>query len=401
MLRLVASGSVRHGGRPMKSFQRIANVFVVIGLSQFGTAFGDSFFDFGLQWTQWLPTQGQVRRYESDDKSTVLSVPAPKSNTRTESAKIVAVASNATSYTPPYQAPTQPVYTPQPAAVVPPPVVAPPIVQPVAYSVPVQASGSTVSMPSSYFAGSTGSSTRFDALINMGDGAYPLASQLVTGQPQAWYESSVVKSIYGGTPTVDQQKSFEQDVLQKVQQTYANSGISVSVTTDPHANAARTISVVSGASFGSIHDAAGITASNGDGFSFIDKLTGANNLSDLEWAVAHNVAHEMMHSFNVDHHDTTGQFLDGAVANWSMLLDPNTKFSSAAVTDIQNNLANGLSTIGDSNTTGFLGEKIIGKTDALMIAPQPVPEPTTIAMWAASLLFGYVVNKKRQCRLCA
>ncbi len=235
----------------------------------------------------------------------------------------------------------------------------------------------------------------------MGDGAYPLASQLVTGQPQAWYESSVVKSIYGGTPTVDQQKSFEQDVLQKVQQTYANSGISVSVTTDPHANAARTISVVSGASFGSIHDAAGITASNGDGFSFIDKLTGANNLSDLEWAVAHNVAHEMMHSFNVDHHDTTGQFLDGAVANWSMLLDPNTKFSSAAVTDIQNNLANGLSTIGDSNTTGFLGEKIIGKTDALMIAPQPVPEPTTIAMWAASLLFGYVVNKKRQCRLCA
>ena len=221
-----------------------------------------------------------------------------------------------------------------------------------------------------------------------------MSDQLLTGTPQAWYQSPVVQGIYGGTPSADQQKSFEQDVLQKVQQTYAQSGINVNLTLDPNANAARTISVVSGASYGSMKDAAGITSDNSNGFSFIDKLNGAKNLSDLEWAVAHNVAHEMMHSFGVDHHDTSRQFLDGAVANWNMLLDPNTKFSSAAVSDIQNHLSAGLSDNNNSAVFGFLGQTI-HQADALIIAPPPVPEPATVAIWVVGGCFAYLVRKRR------
>ena len=385
----VVCDSVRHGGRPMKSFQRIAKCFIILGLTQSGSAFGDSFFDFGLQWTQWLPTKGQVRHYEADEKATVLAVPSPSATARRSS-------SNQT-YNPPQVEYSAPVAA------------TPPIVQPVATPVAYQAPSvaSTTSMPASYFANPAPSNTRFDALINMGSGPYPLSDQLLSGRPEAWYQSPVVQSVYGGTPSADQQRTIEQDVLQKVQQTYANNGIGLNLTTDPNAGAGRTISVVSGASYASMNDAAGITSMNSDGFSFIDKLNNVSNVNDLEWAVARNVAHELMHSFDVAHHDTTGQFLDSAVANWNMLLDPNTKFSDAAVADLKNKLAGGTDMNSSPDAIGFLGQHIVSSKTcshclaAQTILPQPVPEPATIAIWVVGLAVGYVANKNRQRRLSA
>jgi hypothetical protein len=373
----------------MKSFQRIAKCFIILGLTQSGSAFGDSFFDFGLQWTQWLPTKGQVRHYEADEKATVLAVPSPSATARRSS-------SNQT-YNPP-----QVEYS---ASVTATPPIVQPVVTPVAYQAPSVAS--TTSMPASYFANPAPSNTRFDALINMGSGPYPLSDQLLSGRPEAWYQSPVVQSVYGGTPSADQQRNFEQDVLQKVQQTYANNGIGLNLTTDPNAGAGRTISVVSGASYASMNDAAGITSMNSDGFSFIDKLNNVSNVNDLEWAVARNVAHELMHSFDVAHHDTTGQFLDSAVANWNMLLDPNTKFSDAAVADLKNKLAGGTDMNSSPDAIGFLGQHIVSSKTcshclaAQTILPQPVPEPATIAIWVVGLAVGYVANKNRQRRLSA
>lgn len=382
----------------MKAFQGLSKALVILALSQASTAFGDSFYDFGLQWTQWVGNQGHARRSQSENSSgSIYTIPVP-SPSRAERAAFqaylqaskaaanasAASSSNQTSYTQP---------TPAPVAPSPAPVVN--TGSTTAYDFGVSSSPASVNVPASSF-GSLGSSptSRYDALINMGTGPYSMSDQLLTGTPQSWYQSPVVQSIYGGVPSADQQKRFEQEVLQKVQQTYAQSGINVNLTLDPNANAARTISVVSGASFDSIKDAAGITYDNSNGFSFIDKLNGAKNLNELEWAVAHTVAHELMHSFGVDHHDSSGEFLDGAIANWDLLLDPNTKFSSAAVSDIQYNLSAGLSNNNNSAVFGYLSHTI-HQAEALILAPPPVPEPATVAIWVAGACFAYMIRKKR------
>ena len=76
------------------------------------------------------------------------------------------------------------------------------------------------------------------------------------------------------------------------------------------------------------------------GFGFIDNLNYAQSTDQLAWAVAHNISHELMHAFGVAvHHDQTGTYLDSATATWSLLIDPNTTFSPAAVQDILSNLA--------------------------------------------------------------
>lgn len=389
----------------MKAFQIQTRLFLILILSQAATVFGDSFYDLGLNWTQWIPNQGQVKRSQSSTSSGTssyysLPVPTPSRidpvafRAYLQASTAAANASSSSNYTPPSnttQAYAPAVTTPPPAS---------------AYSAQSTNYDSTTSFdfgvgsssgsPASSVSQTIGSSSRYDALINMGSGPYSLANQLLTGNAQPWYQSPVVQSIYGGTPNADQQKAFEQDVLQKVQQTYAQSGINVNLTLDPNASAARTISVVSGASYGSIQDAAGITADNNNGFSFIDKLNGAKNLTDLEWAVAHNVAHEMMHSFGVEHHDASGQFLDGAIANWNLLLDPNTKFSEIAVFDLQHQLAAGLSDNSNSTVSGFLGQQLSGHADALIVAPQPVPEPATVAIWLTGAAIALVVRKKRR-----
>ena len=430
----------------MKSARTIRILILATMMSPATAVRGDTFFDFGLRWTQWLPNRGKVQKFEREEAPNVIAVPSPsnvydsRSLLRDENtpANRPPIQDSGTTQTPPsstapaptivnqynsgYSAPSTyiPVSSaPAPSISIPPaPVSVPsaPVSTPNVYPVsmpPAANTGNTypVSMPpAANYASAPAvvSKDRFDALIRMDAGPYPFADKLVTGQPNAWYASPVVQNIYGGTPTDDQKRSFENDVLQKVRETYSASGISLNLTNDPSAAAARTISVVSGASYGGDSNVAGITVMNGDGFSFIDKLEKAANVDDLEWAVARNVAHEMLHAFNVGHHDTSGNYLDAAVANWDMLIDKNTKFSEAAVADLRTQIAGG---VGDSPVQGIgnFAQHVEGmitcahciaaqRLAAQTIEAQPVPEPTTIALWlaGAGLLVRHHRNRRKQ-----
>ncbi|KAJ3050522.1 hypothetical protein HK102_012284, partial [Quaeritorhiza haematococci] len=122
---------------------------------------------------------------------------------------------------------------------------------------------------------------------------------------------------------------------------------------------------------------------------FIDKLNYASNPDQLSWAVAHNVAHELMHAFGVaDHPDQTGKYLDAAAADWKMLTDPNTTFSPAAV-ELLKTLSNGASsgTVGaEMLKTGLLAaqchcnfcDTMTGMgIDGAQVLAAAVPEPAT------------------------
>jgi hypothetical protein len=133
-----------------------------------------------------------------------------------------------------------------------------------------------------------------DAYINFGAGPYAESSLLTTGGAQPWYDSSVVQALYHGIPDSQQRADFTNTVLQRIEQTYHQSGVPVQLTTDPTVSAAHSISVVSNTSYSANPGAIGITDMGNSGFSFIDKLTYANSIDQLEWAIAHNVAHELM-----------------------------------------------------------------------------------------------------------
>lgn len=430
----------------MKSARTIRILILATMMSPATVVRGDTFFDFGLRWTQWLPNRGKVQKFEREDAPNVIAVPSPSNvydsssllrdenasanrppvqdsgTTQTPATSIAPAPTIANPYNSGYSAPSS--YIPvssvsAPSISIPPaPVSVPsvPATVPNVYPVsmpPAANSGNTypVSMPPAANYGSTPavvSKDRFDALIRMDAGPYPFSDKLVTGQPSAWYASPVVQNIYGGTPTDEQKRTFENDVLQKVRETYSASGINLNLTNDPSAAAARTISVVSGASYGSDAKVAGITVMNGDGFSFIDKLDKAANVDDLEWAVARNVAHEMLHAFNVGHHDSTGNYLDAAVANWDMLISKDTKFSEAAISDLRTQIAGG---VVDSPVQGIgnFAQHVEGMTTcahciaaqrlgAQTIEAQPVPEPATIALWlaGAGLLVRHHRNRRKQ-----
>lgn len=245
-----------------------------------------------------------------------------------------------------------------------------------------------------------------DAFINLGSGPYAQADSITVGSPQPWYTSPAAAAVYGGAPSPDQQASFERDVLSKVQQTFSLSGVDVNLTTDPNVPADRMMSVVSGASYGPNPNAIGITQVGGDGFSFIDKLNYASNADQLSWAVAHNVAHELMHGFGVGSHpDTTGDHVDSAVADWKLLTDPNAKFSPAAVSLMNASGLNGAD-------TGTLGAEILKSgllsaqcyckfcdgvkgVDGEQVLATPVPEPATVAVWMVGLVGGLALHRRR------
>jgi hypothetical protein len=232
------------------------------------------------------------------------------------------------------------------------------------------------------------SGTPYNAFINMGTGPFPEANTLTTGGAQPWYDSPAVQTVFGGTPTLQQQTSFENAVLQDVQSTYHLSGINLNVTLDPSVPAAHTISVVSGTTYPSNAGVIGITDVGNNGFSFIDNLkyAQAGQITDLEWALAHNISHELMHAFGVAvHHDQTGQYLDTASATWSLLTNPNSIFSPAAVADIQAHLSGAVSASGT-------GAEVIDGDQKILA--QPVPEPSTIALWALGAI-GVVVRYRR------
>jgi hypothetical protein len=199
-----------------------------------------------------------------------------------------------------------------------------------------------------------------------------------------------VTQVFGGVPNATQQTAFENQVLQDVQHTYNLSGMNPTLTLNPNVPSLHTLSVVSGVNYGPNPSAIGITDVGGSGFSFIDKLNYANNVTDLEWAVAHNISHELMHAFGIGYHpDQTGQYIDAGDATWSLLTSPNTKFSPAATQVI--------SATGFGAHPGVSAARGLERLDGdQQILAAPVPEPATIALWTFTLAGIVVVNHHRK-----
>ncbi len=211
-----------------------------------------------------------------------------------------------------------------------------------------------------------------DGFINLGTGPYPNAALITTGGAQPWYNSSQISSFFGGQPTPQQQQSFDNAVLQNVQQTFAQSGVPITLTTNPNVPALHTISLVSNTGSASLSSAIGMTAIGSSGFSFIDQITqSAQNLNQLELIVAHNISHELMLALGVpENYDQTGTYVDSKVANWTMMVNPDATFSPAAsqalIAAIQNQSATPSSQLG---------------AQSLNPSPMTAPEPTTMALW--------------------
>jgi hypothetical protein len=235
-----------------------------------------------------------------------------------------------------------------------------------------------------------------DAYLNFGTSSYPEQSALTVGTAQPWYDSAAVEKAFGHVPNAQEQQSFINGVVSDVQHTFTASGLTgqntVALTTDPNAGALHTLSVVSGLSYAPNPNAVGITDVGASGFSFIDKFAYATTPDQLEWAVAHNVTHELMHAFGVAvHHDQTGNYLDAATAQWSLLTDPNATLSSAAVQDI---IAHNIGRNG-SNSLATGAELIDGDEEILAT----VPEPATIAFWGLATA-GLLIARRRQMPVC-
>jgi hypothetical protein len=213
------------------------------------------------------------------------------------------------------------------------------------------------------------------AFINVGSGPYPQAAGITTGGAQPWYNSTQLTNLFGGQPTAQQIQSFDNAILQRVQQTFSQSGISVSLTENPNTPALHTISLVSNTASASLPTAIGMTQVGGNGFSFIDQIApSTQSLDQLEWIAAHNISHELMLAFGVpENYDTTGTYIDSKLANWAMMVNPNSTFSSAAAQAITQALS-------------APNQSSISQLGAQEINPSAVPEPTTIAIWGIAAL---------------
>ncbi|QEH33712.1 hypothetical protein OJF2_22180 [Aquisphaera giovannonii] len=286
----------------------------------------------------------------------------------------------------------------------------------------VAAPASVIPSPASNAAPASSTSTSNSlgsAFINFGNAPYAESSNLTTGGAQAWYNSPAVTQVFGGTPSAAQQSSFQSAVLADIARTFQISGLSINLTTDPNAYATHEMSVVSGTSYPGNTGAIGITDVGASGFSFIDKLNYASTPDQLEWAVAHNLAHELMHAVGVGTHpDTTGTFLDTATATWSMLTDPNAKFSPQAVQMML--AANGGTMSGYSLGAELLklashpanchchfcqAMRAMGLDSSLIVKglgidgeqmlEQPVPEPATVLTWSLAGIGGLAFARRK------
>jgi hypothetical protein len=223
-----------------------------------------------------------------------------------------------------------------------------------------------------------------DAHINMGDSGFTQAQTLTSGTASPWYLSPVVLQFYGGTPDQQQRLDFTSSVIERVQAAFQRSGLNVSLTSDPEVLAAHTLSVVSNTRSTANPDAVGITDVGRDGFTFLDKLGYASSLDELQWAIAHNVAHELMHAFGVARHDATGGYLDSAVADWSALVSPSTVFSPEAIRALSTR------SFRENTLSMAYGAQEVGHGAGCLhcqsvLAPAAVPEPAALVAWLAAL----------------
>ena len=225
-----------------------------------------------------------------------------------------------------------------------------------------------------------------DAFLNFGSGPYPDAAGLTTGTAQSFQNSPVLQSFLGPNPTAQQLNTFEQTVLQRVQQTYQQSGIPIRLTLDPTVSAAHTMSIVSNAYYAANSQAVGITDVGQNGFVFLDKFTGATTLDQLEWALAHNISHELMHAFGIGFHpDQTGTYIDSGIASWSLMTNPNSGFSPAAAQLLR---STNLDAIG--NNVAAPGAQVIDGDQVI------TPEPATLVLWTAGLLGAWAARQRRK-----
>jgi hypothetical protein len=226
-----------------------------------------------------------------------------------------------------------------------------------------------------------------DAFINLGAGPYPEESAITTGNAQPWYDSSQVVKLFGDQPSAQQQADFDNAVMQRVEQTFRLSGVSVNLTDDPSVAAAHTLSVVSNTSSRTLSSAIGMTYVGGSGFNFIDQIAPlAQSVDQLEWIVAHNVSHELMLAFGVgENYDHTGNFIDAPVANWLMMTDPKATFSSAAAGAL---LAKGLGS--------QVAAESLSSPMAQLYSPEPVPEPASLALWALAATVVAIHRRRMQ-----
>jgi hypothetical protein len=251
--------------------------------------------------------------------------------------------------------------------------------------------------PAQTIAASASSSPPVDAFLNFTSGPYPESATLAAGTPQPWYQSPSVVQAFGAVPTAQQQANFTQTVLQDVQHTYQLSGMNPTLTTDPNMPALHTLSVVSGASYADNPSAIGITNVGTNGFSFIDKLNYANNPTDLAWAVAHNIAHELMHAFGLGYHPDAAPYVDAGSASWQSLTDPNAQFGPAATALL---LASQYGRLTSNSTNGSgLGAELLNpdgtKIDGDEVVAQAVPEPTTVVIWGGMALGALAALRRR------
>ncbi|MEO6810228.1 MAG: PEP-CTERM sorting domain-containing protein [Isosphaeraceae bacterium] len=221
-----------------------------------------------------------------------------------------------------------------------------------------------------------------DAYIKMDSGPFPSQAQLTTADPKPWYESPAVTQVFQHTPTSTEQQAFTDAVFRDVQKTFDKSGVPVTLTNQADVSAAHTLSVVAGATSPSVPEAVGMAVVGGDGFSFIDKLNYASSVEELEQVVAHNISHELMHTFGGEHHDTTGQYLDSAVTPWAVMADPNAVFGPDSVKELL--------------TRDFraVGQGVYAADGQEVLSPTPVPEPTTLAMWGLAASAAVILRRR-------
>lgn len=233
---------------------------------------------------------------------------------------------------------------------------------------------------------------RVDAFIDMGAGPYPSDQDVTTGGSRPWYQSPQVAGLFGGVPTAQQRSDFEQAVLQRVERTFQLGGVPLTATLDPNVPADHTLSVVSNTSGAAFPDAIGETVQGQSGFNFIDRTAAsAQNVDQLEWLVAHNVSHELMLALGLgEDYDKSGNFIDARNANMSMMLDPKATFSRDASQALLNSgsLADGSS---DPNAASAFTS--IAPAAEMLAEPQPVPEPSTVAVWLAALALAVVARR--------
>jgi hypothetical protein len=234
----------------------------------------------------------------------------------------------------------------------------------------------------------TNTPTYADAYINLDGTRYPDAFGLVnSGTIAPWYQSPAFTKFFGpGGPTQQDVQTFSQDVFQKVENIYSQSGLGqVRLTNDPNAVASHTISVIGGATFDGSHDILGMTYNGGSGFSYLDNFQNSaiDSTSKLETSVARNIAHELMHAFGGDHVFSTGPWIDVATTTWDHLTssDPTMNvFSPEAAANITG-LLNGTKSL----SSGLAAGEHIDDNDSVIIngrradgqAISPVPEPST------------------------